>query len=61
MLEEMMSKASVIALAPAVVLSQAIAAEYRLHLDVDRVMSIHSLNPARLTSVADMKASLGRL
>ena len=56
-----MSKASVIALAPAVVLSQAIAAEYRLHLDVDRVMSIHSLNPARLTSVADMKASLGRL
>jgi glyoxylase-like metal-dependent hydrolase (beta-lactamase superfamily II) len=32
----------------------------RLHLDVDRVMSIHSLNPDRLTSVADMKASLGR-
>jgi glyoxylase-like metal-dependent hydrolase (beta-lactamase superfamily II) len=32
----------------------------RLKLDVDRVMSIHSLNPDRLTSVADMKASLGR-
>jgi len=32
----------------------------RLKLDVDRVMSIHSLNPDRLTSVADMRASLGR-
>jgi hypothetical protein len=31
----------------------------RLHLDVDCVMSIHTLNPDRLTSVADMKASLG--
>jgi hypothetical protein len=53
-----MKRACVMALA--VGLSQAIAAEYRLHLDVDRVMSIHSLNPDRLTSVADMKASLGR-
>jgi hypothetical protein len=32
----------------------------RLHLDADRVMSIHSLNPDRLTSVAEIKASLGR-
>ena len=32
----------------------------RLKLDVDRVMSIHSLNPDRLTTVAEMKASLGR-
>ena len=32
----------------------------RLKLDVDRALSIHSLNPDRLTSVADMKASLGR-
>ena len=32
----------------------------RLKLDVDRVMSIHSLVPDRLTSVADIKASLGR-
>jgi glyoxylase-like metal-dependent hydrolase (beta-lactamase superfamily II) len=32
----------------------------RLNLDVDRILSIHSLNPDRLTSVADMKASLGR-
>jgi len=32
----------------------------RLHLDPDRVMSIHSLNPDRLTTVAEMKASLGR-
>jgi glyoxylase-like metal-dependent hydrolase (beta-lactamase superfamily II) len=32
----------------------------RLHLDVDKVMSIHSLNPDRLTSVAEIKASLGR-
>jgi glyoxylase-like metal-dependent hydrolase (beta-lactamase superfamily II) len=32
----------------------------RLKLDVDRVMSIHSLNPDRLTSVAEMKASRGR-
>jgi glyoxylase-like metal-dependent hydrolase (beta-lactamase superfamily II) len=32
----------------------------RLHLDVDKVMSIHSLNPDRLTTVAEIKASLGR-
>jgi glyoxylase-like metal-dependent hydrolase (beta-lactamase superfamily II) len=32
----------------------------RLNIDADRVMSIHSLNPDRLTSVAEIKASLGR-
>ncbi len=32
----------------------------RLKLDPQRVMSIHSLNPDRLTTVAEMKASLGR-
>ena len=32
----------------------------RLKLDVDRIMSIHSLNPDRLKSVADIRASLGR-
>lgn len=32
----------------------------RLKLDVERIMSVHSLNPDRLTSVADIKASLGR-
>ncbi|HEY2842504.1 MAG TPA: MBL fold metallo-hydrolase [Bryobacteraceae bacterium] len=32
----------------------------RLNLTPDRVMSIHSLNPDRLTTVAEMKASLGR-
>jgi glyoxylase-like metal-dependent hydrolase (beta-lactamase superfamily II) len=32
----------------------------RLKLTPDRVMSIHSLNPDRLTTVAEMKASLGR-
>ena len=32
----------------------------RLKLDVDRIMSVHNLNPDRLTSVADIKASLGR-
>jgi len=32
----------------------------RLHLDPEKVMSIHSLNPDRLTTVAEMKASLGR-
>jgi len=32
----------------------------RLKLDVDRIMSIHNLSPDRLTSVADIKASLGR-
>src|SRR5580704_12316884 len=32
----------------------------RLKLDPQRVMSIHSLTPDRLTTVAEMKASLGR-
>ena len=32
----------------------------RLNLDPDKVMSIHSLNPDRLTTVAEMKKSLGR-
>jgi glyoxylase-like metal-dependent hydrolase (beta-lactamase superfamily II) len=32
----------------------------RLHIDSDKVMSIHSLNPDRLTSVAEIKKSLGR-
>src|SRR5262245_21374729 len=32
----------------------------RLQLDVERVMSVHNLVPDRLTSVADIKASLGR-
>ena len=32
----------------------------RLKLEPERIMSIHSLNPDRLTSVADIKASLGR-
>jgi len=32
----------------------------RLGLQPDRIMSIHSLNPDRLTSVADIRASLGR-
>jgi hypothetical protein len=32
----------------------------RLQLDPERIMSVHSLNPDRLTSVADIKASLGR-
>ena len=32
----------------------------RLKLDVERIMSVHNLNPDRLTSVADIKASLGR-
>jgi glyoxylase-like metal-dependent hydrolase (beta-lactamase superfamily II) len=32
----------------------------RLKLDVDRILSIHSLNPDRLTTVAEIKASLGR-
>jgi glyoxylase-like metal-dependent hydrolase (beta-lactamase superfamily II) len=32
----------------------------RLKLDVDRIMSVHSLVPDRLTSVADIRASLGR-
>jgi glyoxylase-like metal-dependent hydrolase (beta-lactamase superfamily II) len=32
----------------------------RLKLDVDRILSVHSLVPDRLTSVADIRASLGR-
>jgi hypothetical protein len=32
----------------------------RLKLEPERIMSIHNLNPDRLTSVADIKASLGR-
>jgi glyoxylase-like metal-dependent hydrolase (beta-lactamase superfamily II) len=32
----------------------------RLKLTPDRVMSVHSLNPDRLTSVADIRASLGK-
>jgi glyoxylase-like metal-dependent hydrolase (beta-lactamase superfamily II) len=32
----------------------------RLKLDVGRIMSIHSLNPDRLTTVAEIRASLGR-
>jgi glyoxylase-like metal-dependent hydrolase (beta-lactamase superfamily II) len=32
----------------------------RLKLDVERIMSVHSLNPDRLTSVADIRSSLGR-
>ena len=32
----------------------------RLKLNVDRVMSIHSLNPDRLTTVAEIRATLGR-
>jgi len=32
----------------------------RLGLQPERVMSIHSLNPDRLTTVAEMKASMGR-
>jgi glyoxylase-like metal-dependent hydrolase (beta-lactamase superfamily II) len=32
----------------------------RLKLDIDQILSVHSLNPDRLTSVADIRASLGR-
>jgi glyoxylase-like metal-dependent hydrolase (beta-lactamase superfamily II) len=32
----------------------------RLKLDVDRIMSVHTLNPDRLTSVGDIRSSLGR-
>jgi glyoxylase-like metal-dependent hydrolase (beta-lactamase superfamily II) len=32
----------------------------RLKLDVDRILSVHALNPDRLTSVAEIKKSLGR-
>ena len=32
----------------------------RLKLEPERIMSIHSLNPDRLTTLAEIKASLGR-
>jgi glyoxylase-like metal-dependent hydrolase (beta-lactamase superfamily II) len=32
----------------------------RLKLDVERIMSVHTLNPDRLTTIAEIKASLGR-
>jgi glyoxylase-like metal-dependent hydrolase (beta-lactamase superfamily II) len=32
----------------------------RLKLDVERIMSVHSLNPDRMTTVAEIRASLGR-
>jgi glyoxylase-like metal-dependent hydrolase (beta-lactamase superfamily II) len=32
----------------------------RLKLDVERILSVHTLNPDRLISVADIRASLGR-
>jgi glyoxylase-like metal-dependent hydrolase (beta-lactamase superfamily II) len=32
----------------------------RLKLDVDRILSVHTLNPDRLTSVTDIRASLGK-
>jgi hypothetical protein len=32
----------------------------RLHLEPERVMSIRSLNPDHLRTVAEFKASLGR-
>jgi glyoxylase-like metal-dependent hydrolase (beta-lactamase superfamily II) len=32
----------------------------RLQLDPDRILSIHALNPDRLTSLADIRASLGK-
>jgi hypothetical protein len=32
----------------------------RLKLEPTQIMSIHSLNPDRLTTIAEMKASLGR-
>jgi glyoxylase-like metal-dependent hydrolase (beta-lactamase superfamily II) len=32
----------------------------RLKLSVDRIMSIHSLNPDRLTTVAEIRATLGK-
>ena len=32
----------------------------RLKLEPERIMSVHALNPDRLTSVADIRASLGR-
>ncbi|MND04334.1 hypothetical protein D3C83_245550 [compost metagenome] len=32
----------------------------RLGLQPERIMSVHTLNPDRLTSVAAIKASLGR-
>jgi len=32
----------------------------RLHVEPERVMSIHLLDPDHLTTVAEIKASLGR-
>jgi glyoxylase-like metal-dependent hydrolase (beta-lactamase superfamily II) len=32
----------------------------RLKLDVERIMSVHTLNPDRMATVADLRASLGR-
>jgi hypothetical protein len=32
----------------------------RLKLDIERILSVHTLNPDRLTSPADIRASLGR-
>lgn len=32
----------------------------RLKLDVERILSVHTLNPDRLTTVAEIRASLGR-
>jgi glyoxylase-like metal-dependent hydrolase (beta-lactamase superfamily II) len=32
----------------------------RLKLDVDRILSVHTLNPDRLATVADIRASLGK-
>ncbi len=32
----------------------------RLKLDVERILSVHTLNPDRLATVADLRASLGR-
>jgi hypothetical protein len=32
----------------------------RLNLNVERILSVHSLNPDRLTTVAELNASLGR-
>jgi hypothetical protein len=46
---------------PPVVGTQVLLANIeRLGLDPERIMSVHSLNPDRLTSVADIRASLGR-
>jgi glyoxylase-like metal-dependent hydrolase (beta-lactamase superfamily II) len=46
---------------PPVVGTQVFAANMeRLNLDADRIMSVHSLNPDRLTSKAELLKSLGR-